>query len=762
MLFRRADIENKNFVRIHGLVQGVGFRPFVYKLAKNNHITGFVRNTRNGVEIGFQGNEDDKLHFIQSLATHSPAAADITSIDFYTTEQSFSNDFRIIESVESTHDFTEISPDIAICSECLHDMSTQSRRLHYSFTNCTHCGPRFTIIKGFPYDRKETTMDVFEMCHDCAKEYYDVDDRRFHAQPISCNNCGPGYTLLLKKDRILRIDEIIRAIYFIIKNGGVLAIKGVGSFFLVCDAMNQLAVDKVRKIKRRDKKPFAVMFSDEKEVEDFAFLNNEEKKAITSWQRPVVLLEQKRQLTPGINDGLHTLGCMLPYMPFHYLLFDKIQTKALVYTSCNISGEPNLTDNHEVVNKLENNTDGIVMYNRQIWNRADDSVLQITNGKPQLIRRSRGYVPRSIDVPFCTENIIATGAEQKNCFAIGKENKAILSQHIGDIKNYEIYHSYRETVDRFMNLYHISHPACIVTDAHPDYLTTKFANDFKTKYNTKCVKVYHHHAHIASVLAEHGLTDKVIGICFDGSGYGTDGNIWGSEFMCCDLSDFSREYHFEYIPMPGGDLAVKQPWRMAVAYLYHTFGEKFQYSGCDFLQGISMDHIKMVLSSLKKNINVPLSCSAGRLFDAIASMINICNYADFEAEAPMKLEARIDKTCQDKYGYEISGKIISFKKTIAQILKDLKSNVPVSIISARFHQTIIEVILKIVTLLQQKYGINHVILSGGTFQNRYLLEHLEHQLQNIGFKVYTNRKVPPNDGGIALGQIAIAANYLNK
>ncbi|TLX75736.1 carbamoyltransferase HypF [Labilibacter sediminis] len=760
MIIRYDDIKNKNFLRIHGLVQGVGFRPFVYRLAKKYGIIGFIRNTRNGVEVVFYGSIDNKLRFIQELVSDPPSAADIESFDVSTIDQPVSEDFKIVNSIESSCDFTEIGPDIATCNDCLQDIKTQPRRLQYSFTNCTHCGPRFTIIKSFPYDRKETTMDVFEMCDECKKEYSDVDNRRFHAQPISCNNCGPRYTMLATNRKISDIDEIIHAVNLIIKNGGVIAIKGVGSFVLVCDAKNKQAVKKIRKIKKRDKKPFAVMFSDVKELETFVFLKKEEQKAITSWQRPVVLLNQKKRLAPGINDGLNTLGCILPYMPFHYQLFEKLQTKALVYTSCNISGEPNLIDDDVVVNQLEDITDGIVMYNRKIWNCADDSVLQIINGQQQLIRRSRGYVPRSIKVQFNTEGIIAAGAEQKNCFAIGKNNHITLSQHIGDIKNYETYQFYRNSVNRFMNLYQIYNPPCIVTDAHPDYITSQFAYDFQKKYNTQCIKVYHHHAHIASVMAEYGLKDKLIGICFDGSGYGRDGNIWGSEFMCCDLLGFSREYHFEYMPMPGGDLAIKQPWRMAISYLYQIYGESLNYAEYEFLRDICRDQITMVLASLQKNINLPLSCSTGRLFDAVASMLNICNHTDFEAEAPMKLEAIIDHTCIDKYDFEIRGKVISFRKMIVQILQDLKNNVPVSIISARFHQTIVAVVIKIVTLMCQKYKINNVILSGGTFQNRYLLGHIEHQLQNIGFKVFTNRKVPPNDGGIALGQITIAAHLL--
>lgn len=738
-------------IKITGLVQGVGFRPFIYRIATANHVNGWVENNIRGVTIQAEAEEENLIQFIRDIAAKAPPASCIENIAREEIACTGFDGFSIKKSTDDLQGVTEISPDIAVCSDCLDDLKNQPNRINYPFTNCTNCGPRFTIIKDLPYDRHKTTMDVFEMCTDCKNEYSDVLDRRFHAQPVACNHCGPEYELIFGDQHFKDFSSILKKTAELTESGKILAIKGMGGFHLMCDASNEAAVSQLRNRKLREGKPFAVMFGNIGILEEYAEISDAEKILLESWRRPIVLLKTKKELAPSVNDGFHRIGVMLPYMPFHHQLFKELKIPAVVLTSGNISDEPIILGNSDAQDKLRKIADAFLIYNRDIFNRTDDSVAFVVNEKTRLIRRSRGFAPAPIRTKLNLENIFAAGAELVNAFAVGKQNLSIMSQHIGDLKNFETYEFYEETVKKFFGLFRVK-PELVAVDLHPDYFSTKFGNNL----GIKTIQIQHHHAHIASCMAEHGLDEKVIGISFDGTGLGTDGRIWGGEFLICDLNEFTRFTHFEYIPMPGGDQVTREPWRSAVSYLYKIYGEDFKTLDLDFLKNIPATKVDLIIEALNKNINAPLSSSCGRLFDAVSALINLCTVSKFHAEAPMRIESIADNGIQDFYPFEFS-EIISFKPTIGAIVNDLKNKVTLPEISSKFHNTIIEVILAVADKIRTETGLNKVILSGGSFQNAILLEKSEHLLTQKGFEVFTHSLVPSNDGGIAHGQLAITA-----
>ena len=732
-------------------MQGVGFRPFVYRLAEEFGLKGHVENRNDGVGIKINCTPETLHDFLEAMKNKAPQASHIESINYSLVADEVFTDFSIIKSKTVSNQVTGISPDLAVCEDCLNDMKTQKNRIDYPFINCTNCGPRFTIIQNIPYDRAKTTMSPFEMCPDCRKEYTDVHDRRFHAQPVACSVCGPEYTLHEGGNSIKGIEQIIHRVQDLLKNKKIVAIKGIGGFFIACDAQCEEAVARLRKLKNREGKPFAVMFSDIETLKEYTFVSEFEETSLLSYKRPIVLLNQKKTLAYSVNVDFDTIGCMLPYMPFHYLLFRNLNIPAIVLTSGNISDEPIITDNEVAIEKLSAISDAILTYNREIYNRTDDSVVTVVNEKERISRRSRGYVPLPVNLKMNVDGILATGAELVNCFAIGKGKQAIISQHIGDLKNLETYEFYRETIDRFKRLF-LFEPSMVVSDLHPDYLSTRFATETKLPH----VKVQHHHAHIASCMAEYGLDEPVIGVSFDGTGLGDDNNIWGSEFFICDLKHYERISHFEYMPIPGGDKVTEEPWRMAVSYLYHYFGENFREMDLPFLKNINPVSIDMLCQAVDKKINSPLTSGSGRLFDAVAALINLCPVSKFHAEAPMRLESIIDKNITKHYPYTINS-TISFEETFKHIIKDLHNHVALSKISAKFHNTILSVIVELAGIIKNKSGLDKVVISGGTFQNKFLLSSIEKQLNQKGFKVFTHTKIPTNDAGIALGQMAIAA-----
>jgi hydrogenase maturation protein HypF len=738
-------------IEVKGLVQGVGFRPFIYRLAREHSLPGWVRNTNENVLICINSDEPALVKFISEIRLKSPPASDIISIEYTLKEAQECSGFRIIRSRDVSDEITEVSPDIAVCDDCLNDMRSQEHRIGYSFLNCTNCGPRFTIIRDLPYDRANTTMSGFILCETCKSEYEEPGDRRFHAQPVACNNCGPEYELIFRGDHIRGISNILKKTADLIDTGKIVAIKGQGGFHIACDALNEDAVGRLRKSKYREGKPFAVMFRDVESVKKYARLDNVEEKELASWRRPIVILKAKKPLAFSVSSGLNTTGCMLPYMPFHYQLFGMLKTPAIVLTSGNLSDEPIIIDNEVALKVLGPVTDAVLIYNREIYNRTDDSVLMVVNDTPRMLRRSRGYVPNPVRLGLNVNGILAAGAELVNCFCLGKGNNAILSQHIGDLKNYETYIFYTEAIDHFQKIFRLR-AELIAHDMQPDYLSTRYA----IGTGIKKTAIQHHHAHVASAMAEHGLDEKVIGVGFDGTGYGDDGNIWGSEFLVCDLNDYTRYTHFEYKAMPGGDSVTHEPWRMAVSYLYSFLGDDFLELNLPFLNGIDKEKLKIVIHMLGEKLNAPLTSGAGRLFDSMAALLNICTQSEFHAEAPMRLESAIVHGIKDSYPFS-AGKTIGFSDTFRSVLDDIRKGTSEGIISAKFHNTIIKVVEDTVEKIHQETGLKKVILSGGTFQNRYLLSNLEPALKNSGFDVYTNSRIPSNDGGIALGQLAIAA-----
>ncbi|MEZ5082823.1 MAG: carbamoyltransferase HypF [Bacteroidales bacterium] len=730
---------------------GVGFRPYIYRLANKHSIKGWVENRNDGVIIHAESKKENLKQFFDDIITEAPKASNIHTLDKEKIIDVGFKDFRILKSENNSDQITDISPDICVCDACLQDLKSQPHRIRYPFTNCTNCGPRFSIIKDLPYDRDKTTMEPFIMCQTCQHEYEDVLDRRFHAQPVACNNCGPKYTLITDEERITDFNKILSISASLIEEGKIIAIKGVGGFQLACDALNEKAVRQLRERKIREGKPFAVMFSTIDSLKEYTHLTSVEEQSITSWRRPIVIAKTKKELAAGISVGFPTTGVMLPYMPFHYQLFEQLKTPAIVLTSGNISDEPIVIANEIAESSLTRIADAILVYNREIYNRTDDSVAIVINEKERMIRRSRSYSPEPVNLHLNVDGIVATGAELVNCFCIGKGNQAILSQHIGDLKNLETLEFFEESFDRFLTLFRVK-PEFISHDLHPDYLSSKFAKEF----NARPVAVQHHHAHIAACMAEHNFDEKVIGVSLDGTGLGIDGNIWGGEFFIADLAEFERYSHFEYIPLPGGDKVTKEPWRSAVSLLYLVYGKELFTLDLPFLDSLDKSKVRIIVEAIEKNINCPLSSGAGRYFDAVAALINICTHTKFHAEAPMRLESIASENCDLSYPFTYK-EVISFKPIIVEIINDLMNNVDNSIISAKFHNTIINVVLTVVKKMRSDSNINKVVLSGGSFQNKYISTRLENMLEKDKFDVFVHQKTPANDGGIALGQLVIAA-----
>jgi len=739
---------------IRGLVQGVGFRPFICRMASKHGLFGEVDNRTDGVSVIVQGDSKTIDLFGNDILKYAPPASQIKSMEIKSRQTLRYHSFRITASKTTQNQITEISPDIAVCNDCLEDMESDPERIDYPFVNCTNCGPRFTIIEGLPYDRPKTTMKSFRMCENCKSEYNDILDRRFHAQPIACNSCGPVYQFKDSSGTLSDIKLILREISVKIASGKIVAIKGLGGYHLACDALNNNAVNELRQRKQRDSKPFAVMFRDIISAKKYCNIDKEEDKEIKSWRRPILILKQKMLLSEAVSNGLNTIGAMLPYMPFHYMLFKFINTPALVLTSGNISDEPIVIDDLMAEKQLLSIADSILSCNRQIFNRTDDSVVRIIDRKTSIFRRSRGFVPRPVDLNCNVEGILAFGAEQKNSFCIGKGNQAVMSQYIGDLKNPVTYCFFKESIAMFSNIFRFK-PDFLACDLHPQYLSTHYAQLFENELNIPLIGVQHHHAHIVSCMAEYGLKEEVIGISLDGTGFGSDENIWGGEFMIADPGGFNRFSHFDYVPMPGGEKAVDEPWRMAYSYIFKYFGDSFDYESVPLLKSVGNEKLSLIKEMIVKKINSPLTSGAGRLFDAVSAILQLCPEATFDSEAPMRLESAIDCDTNDYYPFGID-KTIVFADTIKAILKDLPGH-EISEISAKFHNTVAQVILEVSKQIRQETDLNNVVLSGGVFQNKYLLEKSLCLLNSNRFRVFTNHLVPSNDGGISLGQIVIAS-----
>ncbi|MFH0757270.1 MAG: carbamoyltransferase HypF [Bacteroidota bacterium] len=753
------DIQDiKTFeIQIAGLVQGVGFRPFIYRMAQENKLCGWVENRNDGVVILINGTREEAESFKKGILDKAPLASDIDTVTLTPHPFRKMQGFLIRNSEDVSEAITEISPDIAVCPDCLRDMKSQAHRIQYPFINCTQCGPRFSIIRDLPYDRPHTTMDVFAMCPLCRSEFENITDRRFHAQPVACKHCGPVYSLEEKGSRTALLAELLSRVAGGMKEGKVYALKGLGGFHLMCDAFNETAVSTLRSIKKRDGKPFALMFRSLADAKNHVEISHGEAELLLSWRRPIVLLKRKAPITPGVADDLSTLGIMLPYMPMHYLLFDALDTNGIILTSGNGSDEPILISNQEAVRQFGHQVEGIITYNREIYNRSDDSVVMVAGNKPQVLRRSKGYAPAPIRTHLKTEGIFAAGAELVNSFAMGKGTQVLMSQYIGDLKNFETYQFYQETFERFSRMFRFN-PQLLVHDLHPDYLSTRFSNELSGKNGgIPLLPVQHHHAHITSVMLDQGLDGEVIGFSFDGLGLGTDGNLWGAEVMIAGFHDFKRLYHFKYMPLPGGDRANREPWRMAVAYLYACVGDSFQELPLSLIRETEAAVLENIKTMIDKSLNTPLISSAGRLFDAVAAILGISYRATYQAEAPMKLESIADGAEKGVYPFEIHQGQVSFRPMISSILKDLKKGISLPGISGRFHNTLAQLVLELAIRAREESDLNRVVLSGGTFQNRILICKLYEMLCSGGFKVFLPHRVPVNDQGIALGQLAIGA-----
>ncbi|UCG77694.1 MAG: carbamoyltransferase HypF [Nitrospirota bacterium] len=762
-------------IRVSGIVQGVGFRPYVFNLARSLDLCGSVKNTDSGVVIEIKGFNIEK--FISTLSEDPPPLADIRSIEVEPVDDiSDGNErFIILESADGSG-FTLTSPDVAVCSECLDDiMDDRNRRYLYPFTNCTNCGPRLTITEKVPYDRPNTTMKVFDMCPDCRAEYDDPSDRRFHAQPNACPVCGPqvfyesGDGSVEKRGQDA-IEEVINGL----SEGKIIAIKGIGGFHICCNALNPIAVKKLRSEKRKNNKPFALMADDISTVSEYCYVNELEDQLIRSSARPIVLLKRKKgvDIPDDIAPGIEYLGIMLPYTPLHYLLFkhpsnSETSLKCLIMTSGNRSEEPIVSDNEEARELLADMVDGFLFHDRDIFMKADDSVSSVVDnelsGFPIHMRRARGYVPSAILLEEEGPEVLGVGADMKNTFTLTKGRFAIPSQHIGDMENLESLSFFEEALNNLKSVFRVE-PVAFGHDMHPSYYSTSWAiknND------VDLIAVQHHHAHVASVMAGHKLHDNVIGVVLDGTGYGTDGNLWGGEFMICNAVNFKRMAHFRYIPLVGGESSIRHPWKTAVSCLKEAFGSETvsNLAKIGLYKRVAESDIENILKLCSKQELCTLSSGAGRIFDAVASILNICDVNTFEGEAPMKLEAFTIDGVLDDYPVDVvfaDPMEIDFSLMFVAIVNDIINGIDKMTISTRFHNTIISIILRMVLRIKENNFIDKVVLSGGTFQNRYLLSKCIEYLEDAGLEVYVNRKVPCNDAGISLGQAFIAREKVKR
>ncbi|SKA83230.1 Hydrogenase maturation protein, carbamoyltransferase HypF [Caloramator quimbayensis] len=737
---------------INGIVQGVGFRPFIHKLVNDYNIKGWIKNTSSGVLMEIQGQDKSLINFIQDLIFKNPKLSVIEKIKVEEIENTtIYRDFKIIKSSENKEKFTLISPDVCICDDCLRELfDKRNRRYRYPFINCTNCGPRFTIIKDIPYDRDKTTMKNFKMCEKCEGEYREINDRRYHAQPNCCFDCGPEIYFIDKEGNKIEKDPIKETANYI-REGKIVAIKGIGGFHLCCDALNGETVNELRKRKHRDEKPFALMAKNIESIKKWCFINEAEEKMLTSYKRPIVLLRKKYDKTfEYISMDNRYLGFMLPYTPVHYLIFEE-DLDVLVMTSANLSDFPIEYKNEEALERLSSIADGFLMNDRDIYVRCDDSVVREFNGKEYPLRRSRGYVPFPIKINEDIGKILACGAEQKSSFALSRNNYIFLSQHIGDMKNIETFDFYMHQINHFQNLFNVK-PVKIACDFHPDYMSTQYAIKKSKEDGVLLCFVQHHHAHMASCMADNNLKKDVIGVIWDGTGYGIDGTIWGGEFLAGNYSGFKRLGSIKPIPLPGGDRAVKDIYRIGYSVLYETYNkipEDFRFYE-DYLA---------IEKMLNKKINTPYASSIGRLFDAIASITNVKQKASYEGQGAVVLENISQKT-EEYYEFEIKdiNDILKFDWTyvIEQVVYDVRKNISPSIISAKFMNTLIYVSSMIVERIGKMTGIKDVVLSGGVFQNMYLLPQVKRNIELKGFNVYCHSRVSANDEGIALGQCLIA------
>ena len=760
-----SSAERKRYlVKVNGIVQGVGFRPFVFNAAAKLGLSGFVANTVEGVLIEIEGNPRTAEHFLTLLQESPPPLAEISALNHAEIPLQGGTDFTIRKSENGEQNRTFISPDVTVCEDCLSELfDPADRRYGYPFINCTNCGPRYTIISTIPYDRPFTSMADFKMCPQCQAEYDDPANRRFHAQPNACPVCGPHLAYkdtngkpLLNDDQVC-VEKAVKDLL----DGKIVAVKGLGGFHLAVDAANAQAVKMLRERKNRYEKPLAVMAPDLDTVRQLVSLSSAEEELLAGLQRPIVLLNKKAGIPVAeeVAPGNKRLGVMLPYTPLHYLLLKQFRelnkgSAVLVMTSANLSEEPIAIDNNEAFRRLAKIADSFLTHNRDILIRADDSVLFTVGDKTQFLRRSRGYVPRPVFVKTTGADILALGGQLKNTICILKSDQAFLSQHIGDLENLAAYEGFKQALEHFRNILE-THPQSIACDLHPDYSATRWAEE---NFPGKLIKVQHHHAHMAAVMAEWHLQEPLIGLILDGTGYGYDGTVWGGEVLVGDYTSVKRAAWLQPVPMPGGEAAIHHPWRMAVSYLKHIFGQRLP--DLPFLQ---KNNPAPVLMMLDKGINAPLTSSCGRLFDAVAAMSGGRQSVAYEAQAAIELmQAVMENEPITVYDYQLNLPEIPLQALIRDIVTDILNEQSFEWIATRFHQTLIELFANVLNEIRSKEKLNKVVLSGGVFQNEVLLAGLNKALRQMDFEVYLPRLVPANDGGIALGQAVIARQLVMK
>ena len=759
-------------VVVRGIVQGVGFRPFVYRLAQEHQLSGWVLNSTQGVVIEVEGPRQRIDGFIAGLRASPPPQAVIERVETNLLPPVGYSSF-IIEASREGDEFVLISPDICICADCLNELwNSQDRRWAYPFINCTNCGPRFTIIDDIPYDRPKTTMSVFTMCPQCNEEYHDPADRRFHAQPNACSLCGPQLEIARNGARPAEAPldgEPIEVARRLLAEGTIVAVKGLGGFHLACDATNAGAVATLRERKQRVDKPFAVMSLDVDTVRRYCQVSEGEAQLLESPARPIVLLRRKpgspiaAQVAPANNN----LGVMLPYTPLHYLMLGDGATPAplaLVMTSGNMSEEPIAIGNQEALERLSPLADYFLLHDRDIYVRCDDSVTRLFRGREAMLRRSRGYAPFPIRLNLELKEILACGAELKNTFCLTKGTYAFLSQHIGDMENYETFASYQASIEHFQKLFRVS-PQVVAYDLHPDYLATRYALELAEAEGLRRVPVQHHHAHVVSCMAENGVSEEVIGVALDGTGYGTDGHIWGGEFLLADYRRFHRLGHLKYVPLPGGDAAIRRPYRMAVSHLLSAFGEEALDLPLELWEQIEAAELALVRRMMGAKVNCPLTSSCGRLFDAVSALLGVRGVVNYEGQAAIELEMLAAEGVDEVYDWSRLSSypiIVDPAPVLGGVVSDLGRGMDRAVISAKFHNTIADIIVGVSQVARERTGINRVALSGGVFQNMYLLGRTLDGLDRQGFEALIHHRVPTNDGGIALGQAVIANASLSR
>lgn len=746
-------------INISGIVQGVGFRPFIYRLAKQYNLLGNVSNTSKGVQIIIEGKKSIIDNFIKSIEKENPKISLIKSIDFFEIEYKDIKTFTIEKSKKLKENSIFISPDLSTCADCKEDiLNKKNRRYYYPFTTCTYCGPRYSIIRDIPYDRKSTVMDEFIMCPECQKEYDNPDDRRYHSQPNACSKCGPKLSLFNTSDKKIIDDEhddYIKSTADVLKQGKIVAIKGLGGYLLCCDAYNSDTIKLLRKNKQRDQKPFAIMCKDIKTILNHCHISPGEKEVLLSPNNPIVLLKKRKgnQIAQEVSCDNDYLGVMLPYTPIHLLLMEEINT--LVMTSANISDMPIIMDDIEAMSNLSCIADYILMHDRKIHSRVDDSVYKVINKLPQAIRRARGYAPGIIKAEKLKKPILAVGGERKNTFALNRGENIFVSQHIGDLKCAETYDLFCESINEFKRLFGLS-PKIAACDMHPDYLSTKWAEE---NYDN-VIKVQHHHAHLAGTLLEYGLCDEeAIGFVMDGTGYGSDGAIWGCESGIVSFKEFKRRSHLNYFYLPGGDKCSKDIYRCAISLLNQTIGN-IDTNQFDFAKSLDRKNIQIIREMITYRINSIPSSSMGRFFDGISCILGLGNFSDYEASAAIRLESIADENITDKYTVTLQKKdnlyIWMWENLLLELLVDIENKVAVSVISSKFHNSVVEYILKMSQLLSYETGLKKVVLSGGVFYNSFISSKTENILRKHGFEVYLQRTFPAGDGGLCIGQLIVA------